>query len=185
MSNEITTVLDELRQDHRNMAVLLNYLEREAEKIFNGDDTDFELVHDIMQYMTVYPDAVHHPKEDRIYAELKAARPDLSQGMSRVTDEHRSIAEQSLSLRDKIEQVIAGDFVERNAVVADAMRYIEALRKHMRWEETDLFRRVDRMIADGHTLIDTSIMVSGDDPLFGARVEERFERLLESTRPAK
>lgn len=185
MSNEIATVLDELRLDHRNMAVLLNYLERESEHVYGGGDADFELLHDIMQYMTVYPDAVHHPKEDRIYAELKAARPDLSQGLSRITGEHRDIAEQSLALRDKVAQVIAGDFVERKTVVADAVRYIESLRKHMRWEETDLFRRVDRMIADGHTLIDKSIIVGGDDPLFGARVEERFERLLESTRPAQ
>jgi len=34
-------------------------------------------------------------------------------------------------------------------------------------------------------LIDTSIVVGGDDPLFGTRVEERFERLLESTKPAQ
>ncbi len=181
MAHEIAAVLEELRQDHRNMSDLLDHLEHETERLKGGEDPNFELVHDIMQYMTVYPDAVHHPKEDRIYAELEAARPDLSAGLSRITGEHCTIAEQSVALRDKVEQAIAGDFVRRDEVVADAARYIDSLRKHMQWEEADLFRRVDRMIADGHTLLDTSILEGGSDPLFGARVEERFERLREST----
>lgn len=182
MSHEIAAVLEELRQDHRNMSDLLDHLEHETERVRSGEDPDFELVHDIMQYMTVYPDAVHHPKEDRIYAELEATRPDLAEGLSRIAGEHCTIAEQSVALRDKVEQAIAGDFVRRDEVVADATRYIDSLRKHMHWEEADLFQRVDRMIADGHTVLDKSILERKDDPLFGARVEERFERLRESTR---
>lgn len=178
MSIEIATILDELRQDHRNMALLLVQLERQSERINSGDDADFELLHDVMQYMTQYPDAVHHPKEDRLYAELNAARPDLARGMSRVTSEHAAIAEQGQALRDKIQEVIAGNFVERNTVVADAERYIDFLRKHMRWEETDLFDRIDEMIADGHVLIDASTMVDADDPIFSDQVEQRYERLL-------
>ena len=72
------TFLAELREDHKNMALMLKLLERESNRIYDGDEPDYELLQDIMHYMTVYPDAVHHPKEDRIYAELKAFRPDLS-----------------------------------------------------------------------------------------------------------
>ena len=180
MSDEIKTILEELRMDHRNMAVLLDLLEQETQQIYDGEKSDFELMLEIMHYMTVYPDAVHHPKEDRIYAELKAVRPELSQGMSKITGEHRAIAEHSASLRDKLEQINAGDVVRRKDVVADASRYIEILRKHMNWEESDLFRRVDRMIADGHEVIDASIIVHRHDPLFGPQVEERFKHVLES-----
>ena len=77
MDNNVANVLTELRQDHRNMGLMLNLLEQESNRLFDGDDTDFELLHDVMHYMTVYPDTVHHPKEDRIYAELKAGRSQL------------------------------------------------------------------------------------------------------------
>ena len=63
-------VLAELREDHKNMALMLNLLERESNRIYEGEEPDYELLQDIMHYMTVYPDAVHHPKEDRLYAEL-------------------------------------------------------------------------------------------------------------------
>ena len=59
------------------MAIMLDLLERETDRIRDGEKPDYELIHDIMRYMTVYSDAVHHPKEDRLYAELKSFRPDL------------------------------------------------------------------------------------------------------------
>lgn len=185
MADDIAPILQELRQDHRNMAVLLNLLEREAEQVYKEASPDFELMLEIMHYMTVYPDSVHHPKEDRIYAELKAARPDLANGMAHITDEHRAIAENSLTLRDRLEEIVSGNAVRRKDVVADAMRYIDALRKHMRWEESDLFRRIDKMIAEGHTEIDTSVLISRGDPLFGAQVEERYKPVLESINRAQ
>ncbi|MFQ5609612.1 MAG: hypothetical protein ACE5F8_05005, partial [Woeseiaceae bacterium] len=135
--------------------------------------------------MTTFPDAVHHPNEDRVYAELRAARPDLAGGMSRISLEHSQIAEHGILLRDKIEQVIAGDMVLRSDVVARISRYAEYLRKHIRWEECDLFRRIDRMIADGHTVLKTSVIIRGHDPVFSAPDPGHFDSLLENLRIAQ
>ena len=173
-------MLTELRQDHRNMDLLLNLLERETEATYKDQAPDFELMHCIMYYMTSYPDAVHHPKEDRIYAELKAVRPDQAAGMSRVSEDHRLLAELGNALRGDIERIIGGDSIRRSKVVGDASRYIETLRSHMHWEENDLFRRIDRMIMDGHDTVDTSVIIDSGDPLFGDKVGERYQRLYES-----
>lgn len=183
MPNEIAPILAELRQDHRNMARLLNLLEQHAEEIFGGDESGLEQMLDIMRYMTIYPDAVHHPKEDKLYAELRAARPDLSQGMSRVSDEHHTIYEQSMLLRDKLVEANSGNPVRRTEIVAEALRYVEALRAHMRWEETDLFRRLDRMVADGHAVIESATVVFRQDPLFGSKVEVQFKALYKAIIP--
>jgi len=180
MDQNVATVLAELRQDHKNMSLMLNLLELESNRLFDGYDTDFELLHDIMHYMTVYPDAVHHPKEDRIYAELKAVRPDLSIGFDRITVDHRHIAELSFKLRNDIESVISGGVIRKKSVVADTLRYVNTLRGHMQWEELDLFRRIEDMIAEGHELIESSTYLQTTDPVFGPEVEEKFARLFES-----
>ncbi len=180
MPSEIAPVLAELRQDHRNMARLLNLLEERAEAILEEESSDLELMLDIMHYMTVYSDAVHHPKEDRLYAELCAARPDLSQGMGRVCDEHHTLSLQSVVLRDKLVEAFSGGVVRRNDIFADALRYVGSLRAHMRWEESDLFRRLDEMVDDGHSLIESSTFVQRRDPLFGATLEARFKTLFEA-----
>lgn len=182
MDSNASIVLAELREDHKNMALMLNILERESNRIYDGQEPDYELLHDIMHYMTVYPDAVHHPKEDRLYAELKAFRPELSTGFTRITMDHRHIAELSLKLRNEIESINSGNPVRRNAVVADALRYVNTLRGHMQWEELDLFRRVDEMIRQGHKILDAANLTHHADPVFGPEVEEDFGRLVKSIR---
>jgi len=182
MDKNVARVLAELRQDHRNMSLMLNLLELESNRLFDGEDTDFELLEDIMHYMTVYPDTVHHPKEDRIYAELKAVRPDLSVGFDRITVDHRHIEELSLRLRNDVASVNAGGVIRKKTVVADMLRYVNTLRGHMQWEELDLFRRVEEMVAEGHELIESATFLRTPDPVFGKEVEERFTRLFESVK---
>jgi len=182
MSDDVLTILGELRQDHKNMALLLSLLERESNRIFEGEEPEYELVHDVMHYMTIYPDAVHHPKEDRLYAEIKAVRPDLATGFDRITMDHRGIAEKGLHLRDEIASIGSGSFVRRKTVVSDTLVYVNTLRSHMQWEELDLFRRCEEMASDGHTVVPASGFVDSADPVFGQRVEDRFARLLENIR---
>jgi hemerythrin-like domain-containing protein len=123
---------------------------------------------------------VHHPKEDRIYAELKAVRPDLSVGFDRITVDHQIIAELSFRLRDDVASVNSGGVIRKKSVVADMLRYVNTLRGHMQWEELDLFRRVEEMIAEGHELIEATTFLQTPDPVFGKEVEEQFKRLFKS-----
>ena len=131
-----------------------------------------------MGYMTVYPDAVHHPKEDRLYAELKSVRPDLSRGFDRIADDHRRIAEEGLELRGDLESITSGSFVRRKKVVADALRYVNNLRSHMQWEELDLFSRCETMAREGHTIYVEDIYIDRVDPVFGRQTEARFNKLV-------
>jgi hypothetical protein len=54
MTQKAAELLTELRQDHRNMAILLDLLQQEIDRIDHPDESpDFELLRDIMRYMTV------------------------------------------------------------------------------------------------------------------------------------
>jgi hemerythrin-like domain-containing protein len=109
-------------------------------------------------------------------------RPDLAGGMSRVGTDHRELARLGSTLRDEIEQVLAGQVIRRDAIVADLLRYINLLREHMRWEERDLFLRIEEMIRDGHTTLGSAKVVEVADPVFGQAVERHFARLLDTLR---
>lgn len=178
MDTSIANVIAELRVDHRNMANMLKILENEANRIYAGEDPDVELLDDVMYYMTVYPDVVHHPKEDRVYAEVKAVRPDLASGFRRIAIDHQQIEDMGVVLRRDVRAINSDQIVRRDAIVSDIFRYVCTLRGHMQWEELDLFRRVDQMVADGHEFLDAAIFVHNPDPAFGPTVEKRFETLL-------
>lgn len=179
MSTSATEMLRELRTDHRNMAVLLDLLQEEADRLEGDNDIDFELAHDIMRYMTVYSDAVHHPREDLVYAGLLAVQPNLAGGLEQVEDQHRELAELGKRLRNDFEEILAGSAITRTRLVEDTRNYLHRLRQHMAWEEEDLFRRADSN-ADSLTIDDSHLKAS--DPVFGASRDASFRGLFEAIR---
>lgn len=172
--------MSELREDHRNMAEVLDLLERVIDDIRNENDDVLELLGEIMHYMTVYPDAVHHPKEDLVYGQLQQHRPDLSSGIENVAGDHSEIAALGVQLRNDIDAIESGTAVRREQLIDDAASYVERLRKHMQWEEADLFPRIDRMLESTAHPLDLSEFRDMQDPVFGTSSQAGFRRLLES-----
>ena len=178
MQADTRQLMQELREDHRNIAVILDLLQDAAERAESGEDPDFELVDDIMRYMTVYPDAVHHPKEDIVYGELRCCRPDLGEDLDNVPEDHRQIAALGTSLRDDVEAILAGAAVRREQFVEDATAYVDRLRNHMQWEEMSLFPRIDQMVEENSVGIDVDGSMRSKDPVFELEIESGFRRLL-------
>lgn len=171
-------LLEDLRQDHRNMSIMLDLLGNQVDHIRDGERPDYELIHDIMRYMTVYSDAVHHPKEDLLYAAMKAKHPELVHELERVEPEHREIAGRGEILRADVEAVASGAAVTRERLVEDTSEYVTTLRKHMAWEEEDLFRRAKDLIEDEEEMFIDISNFDRMDPVFGPEREHSFENLL-------
>jgi len=180
METDARELLVELRGDHRNMAHVLDLMDGLVEEMAQGQDPDFELFDEIMRYMTVYPDAVHHPKEDIVYEELRTRRPDLSEDLDHVPDDHSDIAHLGSLLRNEVEAVNAGAAVRRKKMIEDTAAYILRLRNHMQWEEEDLFRRLDLMLEAEPYKVDIGGYENIKDPVFELEIEAGFRRLLES-----
>lgn len=180
MTIQLADILSELREDHRNIAIMLDLLERETERIRDGEKPDYELIHDIMRYMTTYSDAVHHPKEDILYSAIREQKPELADGLEKVEPEHEELARLSEVLRNDVEAIASGAAVTRDTLVHDATDYIQRLREHMNWEEGDLFKRADSLIdAENAMFLDISHLDSLD-PVFGPEREHTFANLLEN-----
>ena len=185
MQSDIAEIMRELREDHRNMAIVLNLLDDVIEHIRAEDDSDLELLSEIMHYMTVYPDSVHHPKEDLVYEQLKINRPELAEGLDDVPGDHQDIAELGLRLRGDVESIESGYAIRRDQLIDDASRYVKRLRDHMQWEENDLFKRIDRMIESKSHPIDLAKFRELKDPVFGESAAAGFQRLMESLEAAR
>lgn len=183
MESEARVLMKELREDHRNMSIVLDLLDDVVRQASSGQDPDFELVDEIMRYMTVYPDAVHHPKENIVYEQLRKKRPDLADDLDDVPGDHQDIAELGSALRDDVEAINAGAAVRRDKFIKDTSGYVNRLREHMGWEERDLFSRIDSMLdAEDHEF-DVKEFEHIKDPVFELEIEAGFRRLLASLKP--
>jgi hemerythrin-like domain-containing protein len=182
MNTDTRELLAELRQDHRNMARVLDLMDELVTEMEAGRDPDFELFDEAMRYMTVYPDAVHHPKEDAVYEQLRARRPDLSEDLDSVPGDHADITRLGTLLRNEVDAIVAGAAVRREKMIDDTSAYIRRLRDHMSWEERDLFRRIDVMLDAEAATVDVAAFEHIKDPVFELEIEAGFRRLIKSLR---
>ena len=160
------------------MALLLDLLDLETERLAASGVPDYGLVQDIMLYMTEYPDVVHHPTEDFIYRHLKSLRPDIDDDLERVERDHENIENLGLKLKNDIEAMSVGANLNRDEVIKELRQYIRQLREHMYWEEKGLFTLADELQGDADWLAIVSNNEKVDDPIFGPRVERKYRRLL-------
>jgi hemerythrin-like domain-containing protein len=81
-----------------------------------------------------------------------------------------------------VEAVASGAAVTRDTLVNDAADYIGRLREHMNWEEGDLFKRADSLVAVEQSMFLDISHLDGLDPVFGPEREHTFANLLENIR---
>ncbi len=178
MTKYVEQLMSGLRGDHRNMVMLLDLLDAEIDKLAASGEPDYDLVRDIMLYVTEYPDVVHHPKEDIVYRHLKSLRPEIRTELERVETDHQYIEESGLKLRNSVEAISIGAILNRDELIAKFHHYVQQLREHMYWEETELFSLADELQHFGEwpEVVPKNDVIS--DPLFGIRVERKYDRLL-------
>ena len=180
MTTRLSDILTDLREDHRIMTVMLDLLARATKRIGTGDQPDYELMHDIMRFMTIYADAVHHPKEDILYDAMRAENTEFTEGLERIELEHREIAELGQTLLTDIKLVASDQAGSRDHIIANATAYMHRLRKHMAWEEEDLFRNADTIVTDDDLMYVDMSHLDISDPIFGPERAHSFTKLMQN-----
>jgi hemerythrin-like domain-containing protein len=176
----MSAVLETLRAEHRNIARLLDALERQIGLFAEDGEADYDVIRGVADYFLEFPDRCHHPKEDAVFARLKEAHPEVVVGLIDLPDDHRAVHERALRFRQGVEALFGVADVSRAAVVAAVREFIAAERRHMRMEESRFFPLAERILTpDDWAGIEASL-TQRRDPLFGGAIEARFQRLAET-----
>jgi hypothetical protein len=99
--------------EHVNFATLLNRLEAELERFHKGESPDYELMLDIMFYMTHYPDALHHPKEDLAFARIKERQAGARAIVDELAGQHAQLKETGEALVHVLDEIVNGTITSR------------------------------------------------------------------------
>lgn len=174
-----------LRQDHNNLAALLYVLERQVALLVDSaesrDGPDYTLMESVLDYCSAFADEAHHPREDLIYARLRELDGDISDTGSDLQAEHEELAALTRHCTEAIREVRFSGGVPRARVSGLLRDFLSAYRRHMEQEETILFpAAAERLGAEDWTEIDVHVKKGvgrHDDPLFGEKVEKRYQAL--------
>ena len=168
-------VIEILRQEHRNIEKLLLVLERELSVFARGERPDYEVVHAVIAYFQVYPDAYHHPPEDMIFEKLKVRDSAAAANIGDLAADHRTGAERLRRVAQAVESVVADRELLRQTVNDIIRDFIEHERRHIAMEERDFFPAAVKALQPQDWAEIASRLTDQGDPIFSEVVEERFE----------
>ena len=163
--------------DHVNFAKLLDLLEAQLELFHESESPEYELMLDIMYYMTHYSDVLHHPKEDLVFAKIKQRRSSVGSRVDDLTKQHARLKIFGERLVHDLDGIVNGSITARDRVESDARTYLSSLRSHMRFEEAEILPLAAELLDDDDWSAVESAIQHFEDPLFGSSVEARYALL--------
>ena len=165
------------RAEHVNFSRLLDVLDGELAVFHAAGMPRYELMQDILYYMTHYSDVLHHPKEDLVFAVLKARNKDLAAVVDALTEEHPKLRALGEALVGDLDGAVNGTILPREQIGAAAREYAKCLRNHMRTEETDILPWAGKLLEDKDWSDIGRTIRHIEDPLFGSTAEARYAAL--------
>lgn len=165
------------KAEHANYCKLLDLLETHTELFARGEQPDYELMADVVYYLTQYPDRFHHPREDVAFGMLLAYDPSAQGVVDELASQHRQIETSGATLAADLAAAAGGAMMSRATIVEDVCRYVAFLVRHMDEEEREIFPRLAASLQKKDWfLVDSAIHFTAD-PLFGEDVQARFSTI--------
>lgn len=159
------------------MAALVKTLEWQIREFEVGGQPDYDVIRSVVDYFLSFPDIYHHPKEDLVFARLRARAPEAAERIGDLRREHEMIGARTRELSAGLRAIIEEAHVPREAFVRWGRAFIDLQMRHMTMEETEFFPLALQLLsAEDWQELETT-MTTPEDPLFGEKVGERFEHL--------
>jgi len=163
--------------EHVDFLRLLDLLELQISLFREGATSNYDLMLDIVYYLTHFADKFHHPREDVALGRLGERDPSVRSMIQKVLGEHKVIASAGTQLVEQMETVLNGAILTRQSVEAAAATYVTYYRHHMAREEKILFPMADKILGQKDWESVAAAIPQENDPLFGKEVEERYRVL--------
>jgi hemerythrin-like domain-containing protein len=163
--------------EHANFAALLDLLEGQLDVFHQGEHPDYEMMLDIMFYMTHYPDVSHHPREDLALARIGELDVGSRTIVDDLTEQHARLKAFGDALARALENVVNGSIASRDQVETPGRAYIAEFRSHMEKEEREILPLATKLLSEWDWAAIGAAVRHIEDPLFGPKVEERYASL--------
>lgn len=172
MENEIF----KLRKEHVNFKKLLSLFEKQLDLLHKDKSPDYQLMTDILYYMTQYTDIIHHPIEEVIFALLVKRDSSVVKNVAEITKQHQTIGDSGEFLYEQLENIVNGgsDIRKSQEIEMLGRHYCSTLRIHMDKEEQSLFILAEQLLNNDDWKRIKSDTETKPDPIFGLAIEDRF-----------
>ncbi len=169
-------MLNELHQEHLNIAKLLDLLRQQLFAIRAEKPVRYRLLKDILGYLSEVADQYHHPQEDLIYDYYPKFRCTDDQVSSRLKAEHERVVSTGQELTAMVDMILMDAVIPLDQLTAKLEAFIVLQQCHMDYEESEVFPLLRTKLTedDWRHLEQNWRSKKAEDPLFGRVVAERY-----------
>lgn len=167
--------------DHAGLSRVLREIDLQQSMLQAQPGAARPVLNEALRYLLVHQHAIHHAREDRLFARVRARAPRLNRSMDRLVREH-SVAQKAAErlARDLSQSTLAELRGKRGQQLAQRLRaYVKHAREHMRREEALFYAGAARRLR----AVDWASLATGSlatDPTTNpARFAARYPRLAE------
>lgn len=140
-----------LRRDHAGLSRVLREIDTQASCLRLHPERAQPILVDAFHYLQHYHHAFHHPREDRLFARIRARDPELEDTLHGLTHEHETGEQETARLAEDLANTtpdqLTGDPGARLTVRIND--YVRHTRTHMRNEESVFYSRAERVLDPG------------------------------------
>lgn len=171
------TILTELHQDHVNLNKLLVILRQKVIKLRAGNHPNFNLMADVIDYISAYADGFHHPREDKMYDYFTGRNSGLDKALESCEAEHEGLKQSSLELREAIDGVLHDAVMPMNEFADLLDRFVSQQTDHLNHEEGEIFPLLEKNATSEDWSVLARNLPTPEDPLFGEKQAQQFTDL--------
>lgn len=169
--------------DHINFDRVLNVLQDTVSELVDGNSKDRQkqdLLYSIIYYIRMYPDQVHHPKEEKhLFPIMLQKCPDARDLIDRLKAQH-SMGEQRVGeLNDALNAFVKSPEDTKDQLKDAASKFIAFQRDHIGLEERELLPKAYDVLSDDDWEQIEKAFKSNSDPLFGENIETAYQSLFQ------
>ena len=169
-----------LQNEHRNLARIAGLLDTRAAERTPPDTAGLALITDAVYYLTHFPDAFHHPREEVLarWLERQGVLPKVL--LDTLATQHHALAAQGRDLLRDLESLLRIETETWEGLAPRLLAYAEALRQNMATEEERLLPIAFAETLEAPHAVPADLGVSGaqrkPDPL-DLNADDRFAQL--------
>ena len=167
-----------LHDDHRRLTQVLGVLDAQIDRLARAEEIDFDLMLDAMTYITEFPNRLHHPVEDVLFARLAAIDPTAADACLAQITEHERLFHDSAAFYALLEAVQMDEAtLMRDRLAGAGREFIAAQRAHLLREERELLPWAEQRLDSARWDVAAQTASAVSDPLDGTATPARYQSL--------
>ncbi len=170
-------ILESIRREHGYMYRILGLLENDLEELKSEKPINYSLVKEIVDYLSVFADENHHPKEDLLY-QYYLENFGFTEQVNKLLVDHSSLSEFTSAFSETVDMILNDAVIPQDIFITHLDAFICRVKTHLEMEDREVLPFLDKALAPNDWQ-KIELLWQGDknDPLFGDTIADKYKQL--------